>query len=350
MQVNQDVASASDFCETDVELLKRFGDFKNAFLQRLSEEIFGQKELLEDILAAIFAGGHVLLTGVPGLGKTRIVRAIAGALALKFSRIQFTPDLTPSDLLGSSVLAESVHGGRVFDFLPGPIFANVVLADEINRTPPKTQAALLEAMQEGQATVAGKRYELEPPFFVLATQNPIEHEGAYPLPEAQLDRFLFSLTIDYPKASDEVAMALATTRELTVPAPPTVSRDDVLTFQGLVRRIVMPQRVAEYAATIVRKTRPQTKISTESTQQYVEWGAGPRATQAILLGAKAFAALDGRPVATFDDVERAAPPALRNRVTLNYLAQAEGMTVDLLTSKILRETRSELDVEIKRSH
>ena len=333
MQINQSLPPVSDFSEADVELLEQFGDFKSAFLQRLSKNIFGQEKLLEEILAAIFAGGHVLLTGVPGLGKTRIVRLIAGALALKFSIIQFTPDLTPSDILGSSILTESLHGGRVFDFLPGPIFANVVLADEINRTPPKTQAALLEAMQEGQATISGKRYELEPPFFVLATQNPIEHEGAYPLPEAQLDRFLFSLTIDYPKASDEVAMALATTRESTLP-----------------RRIIMPQQVAEYATTIVRKTRPQMKISTELTQQYVEWGAGPRGTQAILLGAKSFAALDGRPAATFDDVERAALPALRNRVTLNYLAQAEGMTVDLLTCKILRETRAELNAESNGIH
>ena len=335
----------AELSESDVVLLKRFCEFKEAFLKRLSDEIFGQKKLLEEILAAMFADGHVLLTGVPGLGKTRIVRSIAQALALSFNRIQFTPDLTPSDILGSNVLQESAMGGRVFDFVPGPVFANVVMADEINRTPPKTQAALLEAMQEGQVTIAGKQHELEPPFFVLATQNPIEHEGTYQLPEAQLDRFLFSLTIDYPKASDEVAMILATTGEKRLPESPTVSREDVLTFQGLVRRIIVSQRVAEYAVTIVRKTRPQSKNSTEATQQYVEWGAGPRAAQAILLGAKAFAALDGRPAVSFDDVERAAPPSLRSRITLNYLAQAEGMNVDLLTRKILRESRSELESE-----
>ena len=342
MQDTQRVSQAAEICDSDVDLLKHFTDFKSSLLQRLSEEIFGQDALLEEILAAIFVGGHVLLTGVPGLGKTHIVRTIAEALALNFNRIQFTPDLTPSDILGSNVLSESVHGGRVFDFLPGPIFTNIVLADEINRTPPKTQAALLEAMQEGQVTISGKRHELEPPFFVLATQNPIEHEGTYPLPEAQLDRFLFSLTINYPKATEEVAMALTTTREANSKLPPVVSRDDVLRFQKLVRRVVMPRVVAEHACTIVRKTRPQVKISTELTQKYVQWGAGPRATQAILLGAKAFAALDGRPSAAIEDVERAAPPALRSRVVLNYLAQAEGVTVDLLTYKILRETREEL--------
>ncbi|MGI6401311.1 MAG: AAA family ATPase [Thermoguttaceae bacterium] len=343
MQKKANASLPSDLSEDDVALLKRFKEFKEVVLSRLSGEIFGQDQLLEDILAAMFAGGHVLLTGVPGLGKTRIVRSIADALELKFSRIQFTPDLTPSDILGSNVLQESAQGGRVFDFVPGPVFANVILADEINRTPPKTQAALLEALQEGQVTVAGKRHALEPPFFVLATQNPIEHEGTYQLPEAQLDRFLFSLTIDYPKAADEVAMALATTREERSPAPPTVTRSDVLKFQALVRRLVVSQRVAEYAVAIARKTRPQVRISTEATQQYVEWGAGPRASQAILLGAKAFAAFDGRPAVSFEDVERAAPPALRSRVTLNYLAQAEGMTVDLLVCKVLREARSELD-------
>lgn len=336
---------AADFSESDSALLTQFREFKEALLNRLETEIYGQRKLLEEILAAMFAGGHVLLTGAPGLGKTRIVRSIARALSLRFSRIQFTPDLTPSDILGSNVLQETPLGGRIFEFLPGPIFANIILADEINRTPPKTQAALLEAMQEGQATVVGKQHELEPPFFVMATQNPIEHEGTYLLPEAQLDRFLFSLTIDYPKASDEVAMALGTTGEASGSISPTATCEDVLKYQGLVRRVVVPQRVAEYAVAIVRKTRPQTKISAESTQQYVEWGAGPRATQAILLGAKAFAALDGRPAVAFEDVDRAVPPALRSRITLNYLAQADGVTVDFLVRKILREAQMELGNE-----
>ena len=241
----------SDLSEDDVALLKRFKEFKEVVLSRLSGEIFGQDQLLEDILAAMFAGGHVLLTGVPGLGKTRIVRSIADALELKFSRIQFTPDLTPSDILGSNVLQESAQGGRVFDFVPGPVFANVILADEINRTPPKTQAALLEALQEGQVTVAGKRHALEPPFFVLATQNPIEHEGTYQLPEAQLDRFLFSLTIDYPKAADEVAMALATTREERSPAPRPLRAPTFSSFKRPPSR--RSQRRFEYAVAIARK-------------------------------------------------------------------------------------------------
>ena len=330
--------------ESDVELLNKFGEFKNFLLQQLENEIFGQKQVLEEILAAVFAGGHVLLTGVPGLGKTHIVRLIANKLDLKFNRIQFTPDLTPSDVLGSEILQDSgLPGGRTFEFFSGPVFTNVLLADEINRTPPKTQSALLEAMQERQVTINGKKYELEAPFFVLATQNPIENEGTYPLPEAQLDRFLFSSKIDYPKASDEVEMALRTTGEMVSPAPSAISREELLTFQSLVRRIPISRTFAEYAVKIVRKTRPQTKISTDVTQQYVEWGAGPRASQALILGAKAFAAFAGRSVVALEDIERAAPPALRSRVVLNYLAQADGMDVDLLVRKVLREARLEFE-------
>lgn len=330
--------------ESDVDLLKRFGEFKSVFLTSIENEIVGQRSVLEEILAAIFAGGHVLLTGVPGLGKTRIVRQISSALALKFNRIQFTPDLTPSDVLGTFVLQDSgLPNGRRLEFTPGPIFANILLADEINRTPPKTQSALLEAMQELQVTIGGQKYELESPFFVLATQNPIESEGTFTLPEAQLDRFLFSSKIDYPKSSDEVEMVLKTTGEASMSASPSVSREELLLFQGLVRRMPVPRTVAEYAVRIVRKTRPQTRISTEVTQQYVEWGAGPRASQALILGGKAFALFAGRSVVTIEDIERATLPVLRNRIILNYLAQAEGMTVDLLISKIVRETRDEYD-------
>ncbi|MBP5623032.1 MAG: AAA family ATPase [Thermoguttaceae bacterium] len=330
--------------DSDVELLKKFGEFKDSFLKQLENEIFGQKQVLEEILTAMFAGGHVLLTGVPGLGKTHIVRLIANALDLKFNRIQFTPDLTPSDVLGSEILQDSgLPGGRSFEFFAGPVFSNVLLADEINRTPPKTQSALLEAMQERQVTINGKKYDLEAPFFVLATQNPIENEGTYPLPEAQLDRFLFSSKIDYPRASDEVEMALRTTGEILPPASSTISREELLIFQGLVRRIPISRTLAEYAVRIARKTRPQTKTSTDVTQQYVEWGAGPRASQALILGAKAFAAFAGRSVVALEDVERAAPPALRSRVILNYLAQADGMDVDLLVRKVVREARSEFE-------
>ncbi|MDO5309338.1 MAG: MoxR family ATPase [Planctomycetia bacterium] len=329
---------------SDVEELKQFVAFKDALLERLGGEIVGQKRVLGEILAAFFAGGHVLLTGAPGLGKTSIVRAIAHALDLNFNRIQFTPDLTPSDILGGEILQESIEGRRrSLEFAPGPIFTNILLADEINRTPPKTQAALLEAMQENQVTINGRRYLLEAPFFVLATQNPIEHEGAYSLPEAQLDRFLFSTLIDYPTMREEVDMSLATTSVTTEPEPPTVSREQALKFQRLIRRVPVPKNVAEYAVKVVRKTRPQTKISCELTQQYVEWGAGPRASQSILLGAKAFAAFAGRTAVSYDDVDLAAAPALRSRVLLNYLAQADGITVDLLVGRILRQTRTETE-------
>ncbi len=336
-------AIAPELQEDDMRALARFVEFKKEFLGRLEREIVGQPRVLEDLLAAFFAGGHALLTGAPGLGKTRMARAIAQTLALKFSRVQFTPDLMPSDLLGSNILQATSSGERLFEFLPGPIFTNVLLADEINRTPPKTQAALLEAMQERQVTVVGKRYELENPFFVLATQNPIEQEGTYLLPEAQLDRFLFSLTIDYPKASDEIDMALMTSGAEARNETHVVTREEALEYQALVRRVIVARRVAEYAVEIVRKTRPQTKNSAEATQQYVEWGAGPRASQAMLLAAKAYAAMSGRPTASYDDVERAAPNVLRSRVRLNYLAQADGMTVDFLVKMILREAREELE-------
>ena len=316
----------------DVELLRKFGEFKERFLARLEREIVGRRAVLEEVLAGIFAGGHVLLVGVPGLGKTRIARAIADALDLRFRRIQFTPDLTPADILGFDVLQEDLATGtRSFSFAPGPIFANVVLADEINRTPPKTQAALLEATQERQVTVAGRRYELDAPFFVVATQNPLESEGTYPLPDAQLDRFLFSVKIDYPRGDERA------------PEPPTICRDEFLTFQGLIRRIPAPRVVVEHAVNIVRKTRPQTKTSIEATQQYVERGAGPRASQALILGAKAFAAFAGRTAVSADDVERAALPALRERIALNYLAQADGVDVDFLVRKILRDARAEYE-------
>ncbi len=333
---------------SDVDLLQRFSEFKEVLLTRLERDIVGQRSVLEEILAAMFVGGHVLLTGVPGLGKTLIVRKIAESLALSFNRIQFTPDLTPSDVLGAYVLQDSgLPGGRSFEFMPGPIFTNVLLADEINRTPPKTQSALLEVMQEGQITIGGRCFELESPFFVLATQNPIESEGTYPLPEAQLDRFLFSSIIDYPRAADEIEMTLRTTGELPPSLPPTITRDDLLNFQGLIRRLPVSRSIAKYAVTIVRKTRPQTKISTDVTQQYVEWGAGPRASQALVLGGKAFAALAGRSTVTLADVDRAAAPVLRSRILLNYLAQADGMNVDLLVRKVLCEAREEFEQNAK---
>ena len=327
--------------EIDANTLAEFVAFKERFLERLESEIIGQRELLEDVLAAFFAEGHVLLTGAPGLGKTKLARAFAKSLDLKFERAQFTPDMTPSDLLGSTILQESASG-RYFEFQPGVIFANVLLADEINRTPPKTLAALLEAMQERQVTIGGKRRPIEPPFFVVATRNPIEQEGTYPLPEAQLDRFIFSLNVDYPKAADEVEMALRQTSAPVESADFVATREQVAKHMSVVKQIFIPRRVAEYAVSIVRKTRPQAKNSSESTQQYVEWGASPRASIAILSVSKSYAAFAGRPAVAYEDVERAAIPVLRSRVKLNYLAQADGVTVDFLARQILREVRSEL--------
>lgn len=327
--------------DIDATALADVGSFKERFIKQLETEIIGQKELLEDVLAAFFAEGHVLLTGAPGLGKTKLARVFAKSLDLKFERAQFTPDMTPSDLLGSTILQESSNG-RFFEFQPGVIFANVLLADEINRTPPKTQAALLEAMQERQVTIGGKRRPIEPPFFVIATRNPIEQEGTYPLPEAQLDRFIFSLNVDYPKMTDEVEMALRQTSAPSEPLEFVASREQVAKYLSFVKQIHIPRRVAEYAVAIVRKTRPQAKNSSESTQQYVEWGASPRASIAILSVSKSYAAFDGRPTVAYEDVERAAIPVLRSRVKLNYLAQADGVTVDFIARQVLREVRAEL--------
>jgi len=302
--------------------------------KELSRRIFGQEELIETMLGAIIARGHCLLTGVPGLAKTLLVSSLGETADLSFKRIQFTPDMMPSDITGSEILDfHQTAGSRSFEFMKGPVFANLVLADEINRTPPKTQSALLEAMQERAVTVAGKRYELQEPFFVLATQNPIEQEGTYPLPEAQLDRFMFALNVNYPKFDDEVRVMLETTNDSCVTLNKILSKEELLAFQAAVRSIPLPQSVAEFAAKIVRATRPgEQKLA----EQYIRWGAGPRACQCLALAGKVFAAFDGRFNVSDEDILRALLPVMRHRVILNYRAEAENIKLEEILDAIVK--------------
>ncbi|MGE3888516.1 MAG: AAA family ATPase [Vicinamibacterales bacterium] len=307
-------------------------------LQReLRKVIIGQDEVVAEILVAFLAGGHCLLRGVPGLAKTLLIKTIADAVHLKFSRIQFTPDLMPSDILGTEVIEEDrATGARTIRFIPGPIFANIILADEINRTPPKTQSALLEAMQEYQVTVGGKRHPLERPLFVLATQNPIEQEGTYPLPEAQLDRFMLNVVIGYPTAEDERAiLALTTTGEERVAAP-VATGEAIERARLLVREVVAAENVIDYAARLVRATRPVAgSEAPDFIHQWVRWGAGPRAGQALLLAGKARAVLHGRPAVSLDDVRAVAPSVLRHRVLVNFQAEADGIDAEAVVSRLL---------------
>jgi MoxR-like ATPase len=298
--------------------------------------IVGQQRVVEELLIALFSRGHCLLVGVPGLAKTLMIRSLASALSLQFNRIQFTPDLMPSDITGTEVLQEDkLAGTRSFAFLPGPVFANIVLADEINRTPPKTQAALLEAMQELQVTVGGKRHTLDAPFFVLATQNPIEQEGTYPLPEAQLDRFMFQVHVGYPSEEEELEIVRRTTSDVEVKLVPTLSAERILKLQHLVRRIPVPDQVSRYALKLARLTRRGETEAPSFMKEYVLWGAGPRASQFLVLGAKARAVLHGRDFATYDDVRAVALPVLRHRLKTNFNAEAEGLTTDHLIQKLL---------------
>ncbi|MFO1064649.1 MAG: MoxR family ATPase [Pirellulales bacterium] len=303
--------------------------------QELSKTIIGQKEVVSQLLISLLAGGHCLITGAPGLAKTLLVRSVAQVFHLKFQRIQFTPDLMPSDITGTEILEQTDDGKRAMQFVHGPVFANVILADEINRTPPKTQAALLEAMQEHQVTVAGKVYRLEEPFFVLATQNPIEMEGTYPLPEAQLDRFMFNVLIDYLPHADEVAVVMQTTSRRSEPIEQLFSGDDVLKFQEIVRRVPIAPETVDYAVRLVAATRPGRAEATKFVNDWVSWGAGLRAAQTLVLGAKARALLDGRDHATTTDIRALAAPTLRHRVLLNYKAEAEGVTVEECVASLL---------------
>jgi len=301
-----------------------------ALKKEIAKVIIGQDEVVNQVLISIFSGGHTLLIGVPGLAKTLMVNTVAQALGLDFKRIQFTPDLMPSDILGSEILDENRH----FKFLKGPIFANIILADEINRTPPKTQAALLEAMQERSVTIAGHNYKLDLPFFVLATQNPIEQEGTYPLPEAQLDRFMFAVNLDYPSFAEEVEVVKVTTSDKEVVVNPLFSAQEIIDFQHVIRRIPVADNVVEYAVEMVCKTRPENNTTSDLVKQYVDWGAGPRASQNLILAAKTHAAIQGKFSPDIENVQAVANSILRHRIIKNYKAEAEGVTVEQIIKSL----------------
>ena len=306
-------------------------------LAALGTVIVGQEEVLELLLMGIFCRGHCILEGVPGLAKTLMISSLSQLLSISFSRIQFTPDLMPSDITGTEILQEDKQSGqRELRFVKGPIFAHLVLADEINRTPPKTQAALLQAMQEHHVTVAGRTFELPRPFFVLGTQNPIESEGTYPLPEAQLDRFMFKISVDYPSLDDEVRIATSTTARQTVKLEPVIGAADILRIQEIVRDVLVAEPVATYAVRLARATRPTDASSTADTRRWLAWGAGPRACQSLLLGAKARALLDGRPNVSFADIRAVAKPVLRHRIVPSFTAESEGVTTDRVIDGILQ--------------
>lgn len=308
------------------QLVSRYKDLKS----EIAKVIVGQEDVVDQILISVFSGGHSLLIGVPGLAKTLMVNTIAQALGLDFKRIQFTPDLMPSDILGSEILDEDRH----FKFIKGPIFANIILADEINRTPPKTQAALLEAMQERAVTVAGHHYKLDLPYFVLATQNPIEQEGTYPLPEAQLDRFMFAINLKYPSFEEEVQVVKTTTTDEVATVNALFSAQEIIDFQHVIRRIPVADNVIEYAVRMVGKTRPDSSSATDLVKQYIDWGAGPRASQNLILAAKTHAAINGKFSPDIENVQAVANSILRHRIIKNYKAEAEGVTEEQIIKSL----------------
>jgi len=327
--------ATSTNADRDVELLQRLAEARSRLLDQVRLRIVGQDDVLRGILTAIVAGGHALLMGVPGLGKTLMVSTIADALDLGFSRIQFTPDLMPSDITGTEIIEEdTTTGKRSFRFVQGPIFANIILADEVNRTPPKTQAALLQAMQEHEVTAAGQTYPLPAPFFVLATQNPIEQEGTYPLPEAQLDRFMLEIAVRYPSRDEEERIVETTTGDVEQRIRAVLEAEELLEIQHLVRRIPAPKPIVRAAVSLARMTRPETEAP-DFIREYVSWGAGPRASQYLVLGAKAQAALDGRPMADLDDVRAVAASVLRHRVVVNFAAEAAGRSADDICRELI---------------
>ena len=309
-------------------LLKKY----NAISQEIHKVIVGQEKVVEQVLMSIFSNGHSLLVGVPGLAKTLLIQTISDSMGLGFKRIQFTPDLMPSDIVGSEILDEN----RNFKFIKGPIFSNIILADEINRTPPKTQAALLEAMQEKTVTAAGHSYVLDKPFFVLATQNPIEQEGTYPLPEAQLDRFMFNIWLDYPTLEEEINIVKITTGNFKAELNSVLNGEEILYFQELIKRIPVPENVFEYAVKLVAKTRKSSPLCHPLTEKYLEWGAGPRASQYLVIGAKCHAAINGKYSPDIEDVKAVAYPILRHRIVRNYKAEAEGYSIESILDELMK--------------
>jgi MoxR-like ATPase len=325
--------------DRDIELLERVAEVSELMRREVGRKIVGQHEVVDELLNALMANGHALLVGVPGLAKTLLIQTVAEALDLNFSRIQFTPDLMPTDITGTEVIEEDrTTGKRVFRFVKGPIFANIVLADEINRTPPKTQAALLEAMQERSVTAAGDTYQLSPPFFVLATQNPIEQEGTYPLPEAQLDRFMLELPIYYPTKGEEEEIAMKTTGAEQDEIRPVITAEELIELQGLVRRIPAPPSLVSFAVRLARSTRPGAEAA-KVCAKYAAWGAGPRASQYLVLGAKARAASRGSAIPSYDDVRAIAPAVLAHRVVLNFEAEADGRKTRDVIRELLEESQ-----------
>lgn len=317
--------------KNEVEAVDALHQSFNNIKAEISKVVIGQDDIIKSVLIAIFSNGHCLLVGVPGLAKTLLVQTVAAVLDLDFNRIQFTPDLMPSDIIGAEILGEDRH----FKFIKGPVFSNIILADEINRTPPKTQAALLEAMQEKSVTAAGQTHTLPKPFFVLATQNPIEQEGTYPLPEAQLDRFMFNIQLNYPAFADELNIVKNTTSNKTVQLRKIIHADDIQYFQKLIRDIPITDNVLEYAVKLASKTRPNSEFATDAVNKYISWGAGPRASQFLVLGAKCHAAISGKYAPDIEDVQAVAEPILRHRIVRNYRAEAEGLTIEKIIKDLL---------------
>ncbi len=339
LQIPRETAS-NQLPPDDVAAIDELGKTYQSFRAELAKTIIGQDEVIEKLAICLFARGHALLMGVPGLAKTLLVSSVAQTFNLSFNRIQFTPDLMPADITGTDIIQESGVGGkREFEFIHGPVFANLVLADEINRAPAKTQSAMLEAMQENKVTVLGKTYTLRPPFFVLATQNPIEQEGTYPLPEAQLDRFMFLIEVEYPTADEEKRIARETTGAAKNELSKLIDGEKIIAFQQLVRRVPVPDHLYDYAVEIVRKTRPGQPESPQWIKDTVGWGAGPRAVQYLILGAKARAALRGNYMASLEDLEAVAPAVLNHRVITNFAAESQGMTSKKIIQKLISEMK-----------